>query len=232
VAGGQLLSQSPRQQLPVLGLGVSPDGKRALAAYPGMLLKVDLEKFQSPRGQPPIDTTKLPGVTNREAIFTVALSGEQKGLAGGLDGKLFVIDMAGKLGPKPLTGLKEAVRCAAFIPKSTLAATGSGGVLQVGKLQPGRENAVCLWDTTAAALKWKTDGLPAPVVSVAFDRGGLLMASGGADGEVRVWDAADGKPVATFKGHAGSVLALAFGPDGKTLYSGSADRTVRTWRLP
>lgn len=232
VAGGQILSQSPRQQLPMLGVGVSPDGRRALAAYPGMLLKVDLEKFQPPRGQPPIDTTKLLGVTSREAIFTVALSGEQKGLAGGLDGKLFVIDMNDKVKPKPLTGLKEAIRCAVFVPKSTLAATGSGGVLQVGKLQPGKENAVCLWDATTAALKWKADELPAPVVCVAFDRGGLLLASGGADGEVRVWDAADGKPVATFKGHAGPVLALAFGPDGKTLYSGSADRTVRTWRLP
>jgi WD40 repeat protein len=67
---------------------------------------------------------------------------------------------------------------------------------------------------------------------VAFSGDGKWLASGDESGEVRVWDAAGGRPVGQFKGHAMRVMALAFSPDGKTLLSGAADRTVWTWRLP
>src|SRR5262249_53472131 len=146
-------------------------------------------------------------------------------------GKLFLIDWSEKIKPKPLVGHREAVLCAVFAPSGDLAATGGGGVLQVGMLQPGQENLVCLWDVGGAVMKWKGEGHTRPVVCVAFSPDGRFLASGATDGEVRVWTVEDGKPAGIFKGHTGRVLGLAFGSDGKTLWSGAADRTLRQWRL-
>jgi serine/threonine protein kinase len=227
---GRRESQSPKQPLRVLRAAVSPDGRQALAVYPKVILKVNLEKFQ-PYGQP-IKTAQLTGLDQDDAVQAVALSQDRKGLVGGVDGKLFLLDLAEKARPKALAGHKEAVRCAAYAPSGGLAATGGGGVLQVGELRPGRDNVVCVWDAAAGALKWRGEGHSAPVVSVAFDPDGKRLASGSADGEVRVWDAASGEPVAAFKGHSGRVLALAFTPGGTGLASGAADGTVRQWRLP
>lgn len=228
---GQRQSQSPKQP-PILGFGLSPDATRALVIYPGAIMKVDVEKFRG-FGQP-IKTASLTGSDALDVMRTAAVSAKGQGFVGGIDGKLFLLEWAERGRPKPLAGLHEAVRCAAFAPTGDMAATGSGGVLKVGSFQPGKENLVALWDTGTgmAALRWKAEGHAQPVVSVAFSPDGQLLASGGADGEIRVWNAKDGKPVTTLTGHTGSILALAFTPDGKGLWSGADDRTARKWRLP
>jgi WD40 repeat protein len=150
-----------------------------------------------------------------------------------VNNKLFLIDMLkADAKPKLLAGHTEAVLCAAFSPSGGFAASGGGGVLQVGTLQPGKDNAVRFWDTTRASLEWTGEGHAASVVCLAFSMDGKWLASGASNGEIRVWDVADGKSVASFAGHTGRVFALAFSSDGKKIWSGAADRTLRQWRLP
>ena len=74
------------------------------------------------------------------------------------------------------------------------------------------------------------------VSSVAFGAGAdgrLLLASGGYDGTVRVWDPVIGGPAGQpLTGHTSRVSSVAFGtgPDGGLLLaSGSEDKTVRLW---
>jgi serine/threonine protein kinase len=228
---GKQKVKSPKQPARVIGMAMSPDAKRALIVYPGVVAKINLSNF-GPGGKP-ISSTVLMGIKADDAVRAQALSADHKyGVIGGMEGKLFLIDMTDKTKPKPLVGHKEIVLSAAFSPMASLVATGGGGVLQLGSLRPGQDNAVRLWDATTGTMKWSADGHTHSVVFVAFSADGQLVASGSSDGEIRIWKVEDGSPVATLSGHTGRILALAFTSDGKQLWSGADDRTLRQWRLP
>lgn len=70
------------------------------------------------------------------------------------------------------------------------------------------------------------------VRSVAFSKDGRMLASGGSDFVIKLWDIPTGKEVRTLTGHLASVVALAFSPDGKLLASrGKDEETVKIWVL-
>lgn len=70
---------------------------------------------------------------------------------------------------------------------------------------------------------------PDAVRAVAASPGGELLASGGDDGVVRLWDRRTGQAAGRLLGHAGPIRALAFTPDGTRLVSASLDRSLRLW---
>jgi WD40 repeat protein/predicted Ser/Thr protein kinase len=66
---------------------------------------------------------------------------------------------------------------------------------------------------------------------VAFDPAGPRLASGGADGVVRLWSLETGAVVGELAGHDGVVWSIDFDPAGARLATASDDGTLRTWDL-
>ena len=76
---------------------------------------------------------------------------------------------------------------------------------------------------------WET---PAKVQSLAVSPDGKLLASGGTDGIISLWQAETGELVRRLEGHSEQISeagGLAFSPSGKLLVSGSYDDTARVW---
>ena len=101
---------------------------------------------------------------------------------------------------------------------------------------------VCLVPTTGTEIEvWRDDGVrplrrdsrlvghSRKIKSIAFSGDGCLLASGGADQSIRIWNLETGESLATRVGHSDLVDGLAFSPDGKRLVSIGKDSTLRWW---
>jgi hypothetical protein len=67
------------------------------------------------------------------------------------------------------------------------------------------------------------------IISLAFTPDGERLATGDADGKIRLWRVADGKQLLTIQGHGSWVWSIGFSPDGQTLASGSEDSAICLW---
>ena len=64
---------------------------------------------------------------------------------------------------------------------------------------------------------------------IVYSPDGSLVASGGGDGIVIVWDAATGEVKWNLAGHTSGIQSVNFSVDGKLLASGSEDNTAKIW---
>jgi WD40 repeat protein len=74
-------------------------------------------------------------------------------------------------------------------------------------------------------------GLFQGALDVAYSPDGSRLATAGADGLAKVWDAATGRLLLTFAGHTDSLHSLAYSPDGRLIATTSDDddTTVKVW---
>ncbi|MSP79726.1 MAG: c-type cytochrome [Rhodospirillales bacterium] len=92
----------------------------------------------------------------------------------------------------------------------------------------GWDRTVRLWDArngrAGPVLKASE-----PMNTVVFAANGALVAAGGHDGFVWLWDRASGELKGKLTGHERGVTQIAASADGKRILSAGIDRTVRLW---
>ncbi|KAJ5987971.1 hypothetical protein N7481_003181 [Penicillium waksmanii] len=69
------------------------------------------------------------------------------------------------------------------------------------------------------------------VSTVQFSPDCSMIASGGSDAVIKVWETLTGKLIYTFEGHLAGISTLAWSPDGEWIASGSDDKTIRFWNV-
>lgn len=153
---------------------------------------------------------------NQEQIHSVAFSPNGKWLAAsGTGQKVHLVDMATRE-LRNLTGHSGEITSVAFLPDSSLIASGS------------TDKTVRLWNPVTGIVVKTLAALNDQVNAIAFSADGTILAAGTADNRVTLFNLQTGETRA-LSGHTGEILALAFSPDGHWLASGSTDETVKLW---
>jgi len=167
-------------------------------------------------------------VADGKDLFAAAFSPSHPTLAvGGVAGDVTLLDLSDPARPTVeavLHGATSAVQHVAFSPDGT---------------------TVFAAASDSALYRWRLDGSTATPLPVTRRFGGAvqavaasargLVATGGADGEVRLWRA-HGDRLRLVRelavGPATDVVkSVAFSPDGRMLAAGATDEQVRVWRL-
>ena len=100
------------------------------------------------------------------------------------------------------------------------------------------DRTIKLWDVMTGKCLATLKGHTGWVRSVAFCRNSAnrslystrnILASGGGDGALKIWDVSTGQCLKTLTGHKQRVRSVTFSPDGNKLASGSGDHTIRLW---
>ena len=111
---------------------------------------------------------------------------------------------------------------AVFSPdgKSLVAGSGEG---EIG------HSRLTVWDATTGEERFSVDAGPL-VYGIAWSPDGDTIASGGAIGSIKLWDAQSGELRHSIKAHVrGKINSLEFSPDANWLVSGGDDKTVKIW---
>ena len=185
-------------------LAISPDGKKLAAGCGDRSVWVWSFEFAG------IKPVQLKGHTGAVTGVAFARNADTL-LSAGEDGMVRQWDLKTNADKGSLSASVGPVKCLAFANKK---------VAVCGK-------SVAVRNKTASFARF--EGHSGPVNCVAFTEDGGLLASGGADGTVRIWSVDDGVEVACLEGHGKPVTSVAFGQDGGIIFSGGDDGTLRRW---
>ncbi len=165
----------------------------------------------------------LPGSLSTQNATSIAFSPDGTVLAVGYkDNFVKLWDVASGRESRTLEH-SSGIRCVAFSPNGTILASGSWSVA-VGTVK--------LWDVTTGREIRTLTGHYGAVYSIIFSPDGKMMASGGEDKIVRIWDVANWRELRMFStSETGYVLSMAFSPDGTLLATGSGDSKVKLWEV-
>ncbi len=208
------------------GLGVSPDGTRALTGVGGDLLYWDLENLEvlyrlEGHDQPVFDITFSPD--GRRAVST--------------SGDPFALDLASMIywdleAGQAIQKLDWEIQLyhVEISPDGRYAITS-------GNITP-QSPTMFIWDLETGEVidRFQTGPEDLTVASVALSPDGKQVLGGLLDDPferdwVRLWDFESGEMLASFVGHEFSVIDLAFLPDGTKAVSASWDRNLILWDL-
>ena len=142
-------------------------------------------------------------------VFSVAFAPDGRSLAsGGHDKTVRIWDVMSGRETASLVGHSASVRAVAFAPGNDQSLLASGGADQL----------VLVWDLRTGTLRARLEGHKGMVRALSFAPDGATLATGGEDGEVRLWETrSQARLRAALAGHSDMVTCLAFSPRGGNL---------------
>jgi eukaryotic-like serine/threonine-protein kinase len=103
----------------------------------------------------------------------------------------------------------------------------------------GLTNRITLWDLANREIlcdsfdqRWSQDQIPIPIplTFLELSADGTILATGGFDGLIRLWDMASGAEILpALKAHSEPVMAAAISGDKQLLATASLDQTIKLW---
>jgi WD40 repeat protein len=150
-------------------------------------------------------------------VTALAFSPDGRLLASGAYKEVLLWDAATNHLLRHTGHLSGQVRSLAFRDNHTLA---------VAEGVPGRSGAVSLLDIDTGAVT-PIQQSKDEMLAVAFSADGKLLATGGTDAIVRIFEGTAQK--AELKGHTDWITSVAFSRDGKLFASAGTDKTARVW---
>ena len=193
------------------------------------------------------------------SVYTVGFGSDGLIFSGGQDGVLTLWKPTDFSTVGRLTGHRDQITSAVFIPDGGYVLSGSwdgtlklwdigsgrdvrtfeglGSGVAAAMVAPGGDRAISggavqppmVWDLVSGRGIMTLPIDPGGVNAMDYSPDGLSVLTAGRDGVIGLWDEETGERIRTFKGHEGEVEAVRFTPDGRFVVSGGLDRTVRVW---
>ena len=165
--------------------------------------------------------TLKPKAELTKKAFVAAFSADSKSLlVADLNGTPHWQDVK-TLATRPVPGYEgniHRVEAVAVSPDRRTAALGlPEGTIQILEIETGKP------------LVPPLNGHEGPVRSLAFSPSGDVLASGGSDNYVKLWDVKTRQCLGACSEHKGNVFGVTISPDGKTLASGCGAETIKFW---
>ncbi|WP_019499731.1 NB-ARC domain-containing protein [Pseudanabaena sp. PCC 6802] len=226
VASGKCLKTLKGHQGYILSIAFNSDGSTIASGSMDGVIKI----WNASTGEC-LNTLK----DHADKVSSVAFSPKQDILASGSSDrtiKLWDINAARCL--TTLTGHTDEVRSVAFSPDGEILASGSyDSSVKLWQLRAGR----CI-KTLQGSSPGRIDALafsPADPNNVDRDVNGnqqrAIVASGGINCSVSLWNASTGERLRTLQGYISTVWSISFSPDGRTLCSGGGNRSIELWDI-